>query len=75
MIINEQDKRIAKILGVEISEDSDIKALFVTEEAHEKYLQYLKDNIESPCQLTGIEDFKWEDYYVFGPGMKKNMSD
>ena len=24
-----------------------------------------------PCQLTGIEDFEWEEYYVFGPGSKK----
>jgi hypothetical protein len=21
-----------------------------------------------PCQLTGIEDFDWEEYYVLGPG-------
>jgi hypothetical protein len=34
-------------------------------------MDYLKRNIEFPCQLTGIEDFPWEEYYVFGPGSKK----
>ncbi|MDZ7598034.1 MAG: hypothetical protein U5J82_07040 [Desulfobacterales bacterium] len=31
----------------------------------------LNGNIEFPCQLTGIEDFHWEEYYVFGTGSKK----
>jgi hypothetical protein len=24
-----------------------------------------------PCQLTGIEDFAWEEYYVIGPGSQE----
>jgi len=61
--IDEQDKRIEKILGhfdIEVSEESSLK-----------YLDYLRQNIEFPCQLTGIEDFPWEEYYVIGPGKKK----
>ncbi len=63
--LDEQDKRIEQILGrfdMDVSEESSLK-----------YLDYLKRNIEFPCQLTGIEDFPWEEYYVFGPGRKKNM--
>jgi hypothetical protein len=61
--LDEQDKRIKQILGrfdMEVSEDSSLK-----------YMDYLKRNIEFPCQLTGIEDFPWEEYYAFGPGSKK----
>jgi hypothetical protein len=24
-----------------------------------------------PCQVTGVEDFRWEEFYVHGPGNKK----
>jgi hypothetical protein len=61
--LDEQDKRIEKILGQfdrEVSEESSLK-----------YMDYLKRNIEFPCQLTGIEDFPWEEYYVLGPGNEK----
>jgi hypothetical protein len=61
--LDEQDKRIEQILGqfdIEVSEESSLK-----------YMDYLKQNIEFPCQLTGIEDFPWEEYYVVGPGNKK----
>lgn len=61
--LDEQDRRIEKILGqfdMEVSEESSLK-----------YMDYLKQNIEFPCHLTGIEDFPWEEYYIFGPGNKK----
>jgi hypothetical protein len=61
--LDEQDKRIEQILGqfdIEVSEESSLK-----------YMDYLKQNIEFPCQLTGIEDFPWEEYYVVGAGNKK----
>jgi len=61
--LDDQDKRIEQILG---RYDMD-----VSEEASLKYMAYLKRNIEFPCHLTGIEDFPWEEYYVFGPGSKK----
>ncbi len=36
----------------------------------ELYLKYLQENIIKPCELTGIEDFRWEEYYLMGPGDK-----
>jgi hypothetical protein len=61
--LDEQDKRIEQIFGrfdVGVSKKTCLK-----------YMDYLKQNIEFPCQLTGIEDFSWEEFYVFGPGNKK----
>jgi hypothetical protein len=61
--LDEQDERIEKILGrfdTEVSEESVLK-----------FMDFLKKNINFPCQLTGIEDFPWEEYYVLGPGNKK----
>ena len=43
----------------------------VSEGALKKYLGYLKKNLELPCNLTGIEDFEWEEFYIIGPGSKK----
>jgi hypothetical protein len=62
--LDEQDKRIAKILGSEEPTKVEDKTLA-------KYLVYLKENLGLPCHLTGIEDFEWEEYYVIGPGSKK----
>jgi len=58
-----QEKRIEQILG----EDN----LNVSDESLEIYRSYLQKNIVLPCELTGIEDFSWEEFYVFGPGNKK----
>ncbi len=54
----EQEKRIARMLGT--------KKLDVTRKTLSTYLKYLKNHVEIPCQLTGIEDFEWEEPYVFG---------
>jgi len=35
------------------------------------FLDHLRRNVELPCILTGSEDFEWEEYYVIGPGSKK----
>jgi hypothetical protein len=48
-----QEKRIIAILGT--------KKLDVTRRTLNTYLKYLKNNIEVPCQLIGIEDFEWEE--------------
>ena len=58
-----QDERIAAILG-EI-EDLDF------DETIDTFYEYLKINLSLPCEVTGIEDFKWEEIYVFGPGDKE----
>lgn len=56
----EQEKRIENILGQEQIEKT-FKTLKV-------YPDYLKENIQTPCIVTGIEDFLWEEFYVIGPG-------
>lgn len=63
---DEQDLRIETVLGaddVEVSEDSVYK-----------YSIFLEENIQFPCDVTGIEDFKWEEYFLFGPGDAKEYA-
>ena len=52
--------RIENILGEDKIEVSD--------ESLEKYRSYIQNNIQFPCELTGREDFRWEEIYVFGVG-------
>ena len=64
-----QEERIAQIIA-----DGDVDNEEKQEKSTEtiaKYLHYLKENIEFPCIVTGIEDFPWEEKYVFGYGNKK----
>ena len=59
---NTQDTRIVDIFGTQTVPK-------VTEEALAIYLAYLKQHLEVPCQLTGIESrgcFAWEEPYIFG---------
>ncbi len=58
-----QENRIQTIIG---SED-----LEVTEDTLKTYLNYLHQKIHHPCYLTGIDEFEWEEYYIFGSGTKK----
>lgn len=60
---NEMKKRIRAILGKENPDD-----LFRSDENLQVYLEYLKKNVEHPCLVTGMEDFPWEEKYVFGYG-------
>jgi hypothetical protein len=60
---NVQDERISAILG-EI-EDLDF------DETIDTFYEYLKTNLSLPCEVVGIEDFRWEEIYVFGPGNAK----
>jgi len=64
-MVNEQEKRIAKILGVEELEDMDDEALDYTEQNMREYLGYLIENVNHPCYLTGVMEFKWERSYDF----------
>jgi len=57
-----QDKRIMKIIGDPEEADFD--------ESIDTFYKYLKANLSLPCEVTGIEDFQWEEYYVIGPGNK-----
>ncbi|MFC1603586.1 hypothetical protein ACFL5F_01040 [Planctomycetota bacterium] len=55
-----QDKRITSILQEHKDLDFD--------EAVKVFYEYLMSNLSLPCEVTGIEDFRWEEIYVFGPG-------
>jgi len=61
-----QDKRIAAILG----EIEDLNF----DETIDIFCEYLKTNLSLPCKVTGIEDFRWEEIYVFVLGMRRNMT-
>ena len=61
--LDKQDQRIATIFGTE--EVPGVNTATLT-----RYLEHLTQHLELPCQLTGIEDFDWEEYYVIGPGSK-----
>lgn len=36
------------------------------EEALDVFFKHLKANLQLPCEVTGIEDFRWEERYVLG---------
>jgi hypothetical protein len=58
----QQDQRLADLFGTQTVPK-------VTEETLAIYLDYLKQHLEVPCQLTGIESrgcFAWEESYIFG---------
>jgi hypothetical protein len=45
--------------------------LSVSPKTLEKYLAHLNEHLTFPCEATGIEDFPWEEKYIFGHGDKK----
>ena len=62
LVREQQDRRLADIFGTHTVPK-------VTEETLAIYLDYLKQHLEFPCQLTGIESrgcFAWEEVYIFG---------
>ena len=61
----EQHKRIAQIFGAKFSDTS--RRL----ETLEFYKSYLENTLHLPLLVTGIEDFSWEEFYLFGPGDSK----
>ena len=70
--VDEQFQRIYNIFGVSDEDDAEVNMKNL-----QKYLEYLKNNIEMPCIVTGIEDmgcFGWEEYYNFGPGSKREYN-
>jgi hypothetical protein len=58
-----QDARIAAIVG------DDEESTF--DQGIDKFYDHLKRSLRLPCDVTGIEDFRWEEFYVFGPGDPK----
>jgi len=74
-MVDKRDKRIAKILGIKELEDIFDEALDVTEETLGMYFDYLIEHIEYPCQVSGIDYFGWERYYISGPGNKNEYEE
>jgi hypothetical protein len=64
---DEQERRIAKILS-----DEDLS---VTQEKQNLYFDYLQKNIQNKIMLTGMEDFPWEEKYLFGGWSKKEYEE
>ena len=58
-----QDERIESILGENVDSDFD--------QAVEAFYEYIKAHLLLPGEVTGIEDFRWEEFYVLGPGSKR----
>jgi hypothetical protein len=59
----EFENRIKAILG--LSESA------VSEEALKIYLEFLKKNMKLPCPVRASQELEWEEYYLYGPGSKK----
>lgn len=55
---NTQDDRIESIVG-----DAE-----TFEDGVDRFYDHLKKSLQLPCDVTGIEDFNWEEIYVIGPG-------
>ena len=49
--------------------------LDVSGESLMEYRSYIQENIVLPCELTGREDFHWEEFYIFGPGDKNKYAE
>ncbi len=62
VVLDEQEKRIAEVLG-----DTDID---YSDEKLEKYRKFLEANLNPNLLLTGREDFPWEERFLFGYGDK-----
>jgi hypothetical protein len=55
---DEQDQRIEAILGGNL--EMRFKAALGV------FCEHLKAHLQLPCEVTGIEDFQWEERYVIG---------
>jgi len=60
------ESKVRKILGSKIID--------FTLENSIKYLEYIKQNMQFPCHVTGIEEFEWEEEYTMGSGSKKEYA-
>lgn len=60
------ERKIRKILGTQ--------NIDFTLENSIKYLEYIKENMQFPCQVTAIEEFEWEEEYTMGLGSKKEYA-
>ncbi|MCU0517825.1 MAG: calcium-binding protein [Oscillatoria sp. Prado101] len=59
----EFEKRLKAILGT--------KQLEIGETTLKRYLEFLKKNVRLPCPVKACQEFEWEEFYLYGPGSKK----
>ena len=38
------------------------------DQCQEIFAKHLAEHLKLPCEVKGIEDFNWEEYYIIGPG-------
>ena len=62
------EKRIAAVFGTDNAPE-------VGKETLQVYRAYLLQHFDKEAVLTGREDFLWEEFYVFGPGDKKEYEE
>ena len=55
----EQEQRILAAIG-DVDVDADL--------AFRRWHSHLASRLMFPCDVTGIEDFQWEEFFVIGPG-------
>ncbi len=65
--MDEQFERIEEIIGA--GEDFELGA------AVEKYCAHLRQHLILPCEVTGMEDFNWEEFYVIGPRSRREYDE
>ena len=63
---DEEENRISDILK---SDDTSVNT-----KNQKIYLEYLINKIQKPCLLTGMEDFEWEEPYLFGGWSQKEYA-
>jgi hypothetical protein len=66
----QQDQRLADLFGAQTVPKVTVETLAI-------YLDHLKQHLEMPCLLTGIESrgcFAWEESYIFGPRRPKEYA-
>ena len=57
--VDNQERRIRGVIG-----DKPQRA----KKSIERWRNHLVSHLVLPCEVTGIEDFQWEEFYVIGPG-------
>lgn len=64
-----QEKRIESVFPKKIGDISKRTEML------DIYKRFLEKNIDFPVKLTGIEDFNWEEFYIFGPGDRREYEE
>jgi hypothetical protein len=64
--VDKQFARIEAIVGSDEEQDF--------EEAVGRFYEHLCNHLVLPCEVTGTEDFRWEEFYVIGPGNPKEYA-